>query len=340
MDEAEQDRNARLETDEQLFGQTAEAGPGPGQRLIEAREQRGLSRESVAASLRLTVSTVEQLEEDRYDALPPTIFARGYLKTYAALLEIDPEPLLSSFDQAIDVPVDYPLRVSGPIQTAPDMSRGMRRIMPGALMVIAIVAAGFWSVEAYRGMAPSVGPVVNAESEAEAEAEPEILTANAHPSWESDQGLGLPIAEEMLPDVVEPDPETRFTEELAGPAEGPVDDAGGDDNPVHRVANETFAEPVPTIAVPFGTDRELMADSNGTLVLSFTGPSWVEVYDADGERLLYGLIDANEQQTLSGVAPYSLVIGDTNHVSVEHAGEAVDLGARRPGRVARLQVPR
>src|SRR5689334_8328698 len=50
------------------------------------------------------------------------------------------------------------------------------------------------------------------------------------------------------------------------------------------------------------------------LDLSFSGTSWVEVSDAEGRRLLHGLIDSGSTRSLSGSAPLLVVLGNASAV--------------------------
>ncbi len=67
---------------------------GPGQTLADSRESKGLSISDVAIQLNVTQEIINGLERDDYSNLPPAIYTRGYLRSYANLLGIDPEPLL------------------------------------------------------------------------------------------------------------------------------------------------------------------------------------------------------------------------------------------------------
>jgi Uncharacterized protein conserved in bacteria len=69
----------------------------PGQQLAQAREARGLSQTDVATRLYLRVQVIDLLETDDYDRLPQFVFVQGYLRAYAKLLGLDPEPLLSQY---------------------------------------------------------------------------------------------------------------------------------------------------------------------------------------------------------------------------------------------------
>lgn len=72
---------------------------GPGVRLREAREKAGLTLNDVAARLHLDARTVKALEDEEYQLLPAPTFVRGYLRSYARLLELPAEPIVEAFDQ-------------------------------------------------------------------------------------------------------------------------------------------------------------------------------------------------------------------------------------------------
>lgn len=68
-----------------------------GERLRRAREERGLTLKEAASRLALKVAVLEALEACRFEALPEPALARGYLRRYALLLGLDPEPLLALY---------------------------------------------------------------------------------------------------------------------------------------------------------------------------------------------------------------------------------------------------
>ena len=51
-----------------------------GQKLKEAREQRGLRLEDVSQSTRVRVCHLEALERDDFDAMPQDVFVRGFVR--------------------------------------------------------------------------------------------------------------------------------------------------------------------------------------------------------------------------------------------------------------------
>lgn len=70
-----------------------------GATLRGAREAAGYSIADVAERMRLSRHLVENLEAERFDLFPVSVFLRGYLTSYARLLGLDPEPLLEAYDR-------------------------------------------------------------------------------------------------------------------------------------------------------------------------------------------------------------------------------------------------
>jgi cytoskeleton protein RodZ len=74
------------------------------------------------------------------------------------------------------------------------------------------------------------------------------------------------------------------------------------------------------------------------LQLTFNGECWAEVYDARGFRLFFGFGHAGSAQELNGVAPFRLVLGNGEAVTVAIEGTAVSLPASAPGERVRILV--
>ncbi|MEW6119892.1 MAG: RodZ domain-containing protein [Pseudomonadota bacterium] len=74
----------------------SEATPASvGQALRAAREAQGLTVEETASRLRLMHRQIEAMETEDFASLGQPVFARGFVRNYARLLNIAPEPLLA-----------------------------------------------------------------------------------------------------------------------------------------------------------------------------------------------------------------------------------------------------
>ncbi len=77
-----------------------------GQMLRDAREAQGVTLEDAALRLRLMHRQVEAMERDDFESLGQPVFARGFVRNYARLLGLAPEPLLARMDGAPAEPAE------------------------------------------------------------------------------------------------------------------------------------------------------------------------------------------------------------------------------------------
>ncbi len=68
-----------------------------GQQLKEAREQKGITIDQVVDSTNIMAKSIIALESDDYGNMPELIYARGFIKTYAAILGVDSAALLEEY---------------------------------------------------------------------------------------------------------------------------------------------------------------------------------------------------------------------------------------------------
>lgn len=69
--------------------------------LVEARRARGVSLEQAAAATRIRVRNLAALEAGHLSELPAPVYVRGYLRTYATYLEMDPELPLQAYEATL-----------------------------------------------------------------------------------------------------------------------------------------------------------------------------------------------------------------------------------------------
>ncbi|HAD09603.1 MAG TPA: hypothetical protein DCF62_08995 [Porticoccaceae bacterium] len=70
----------------------------PGLLMRKARNECSLSVVEVAEALGVTERIVKALESDDYQRLPAKVYVRGYMRRYCALLDMDEEPVLQSYE--------------------------------------------------------------------------------------------------------------------------------------------------------------------------------------------------------------------------------------------------
>ena len=71
--------------------------PTIGEALRSAREAQGKSLDDAAVATRIRSSYLEALEEERFGDLGGSVYAKGFLRSYAGYLGVDPAPLLEAY---------------------------------------------------------------------------------------------------------------------------------------------------------------------------------------------------------------------------------------------------
>ncbi len=73
-----------------------------GRKLRQAREEKSLTHEQVSRELRIRVQYLKALEEGDLGVLPSAVQVRGFLRSYADFLGLNPDELLVSLQQPAD----------------------------------------------------------------------------------------------------------------------------------------------------------------------------------------------------------------------------------------------
>ena len=112
--------------------------PGYGSRLAAQRERAGLSVTDVAATLRLHPNQVRAIEQEDLARLPALAYVRGFIRSYARVLNVDPEPLLSDLNAKL-APVRESVVDGMAADFAAARAAGRERMFPQWAVGIALV---------------------------------------------------------------------------------------------------------------------------------------------------------------------------------------------------------
>ena len=73
--------------------------------------------------------------------------------------------------------------------------------------------------------------------------------------------------------------------------------------------------------------------------MRFSENCWIDVVDADGNRVAYGTKQAGYIMQLTGTAPFVITLGNPSVVTINFNQQAFDMSAFPGGRVAKFTIP-
>jgi cytoskeleton protein RodZ len=278
-----------------------------GPRLKAERERRGMSSQKAADDLHLDGWVIDALEAEDYERIGPSVYAKGHLKRYAALLGLPPAEIVSGYESraqapklAAAQPANVRLRTDAPaVENLP-----WPQIAASVGVVLLILGMLWWKPWHQRGARPVSAAPVAANPSAASPGAATDSTGDVVNSTAASPPMPSQSSPSSLPPTAPP----------AGAA---------------AAAAQTAPSEADAMA---GTGR-------ARLRLSFSADSWVDVHDAAGRRVFAGNGRANSVRTIAGIAPMRVYLGFASGVQLEINNRAVAIGPQFvAGDVARFEA--
>ena len=75
-----------------------------GSLLRKRREELGIDKEKIAGQLKIKSDYLTSIEAEDFERLPAPVYAIGYVRIYAAYLQLDPEPFVDYYSRNLSAP--------------------------------------------------------------------------------------------------------------------------------------------------------------------------------------------------------------------------------------------
>lgn len=334
--------------------------------LRQERQRLGLNEKEVADQLHITMHYVKALESNSYEKLPGAVFAKGYLKSYALLLGLDTEDLLSRYDE-------FTHQQKADIEEQSRLQNARRkkdRNKPFVIVSVIIFIAGFlglWLANSYFAedsvsdvpntadsndgvdnirptLSQVVEPQITTQSQLTLEVEPEETSASTRqPTTTPTQitevvDAPVPLLEVESGSIMDAEMVERIEE---GEGNDVEDDLSLDDltDALQALRTEQAASAEPNAGADQPRVISVGTIGDDILRITFTGESWVEVNDSESQQVYRDIRAAGDVLEITGSAPFNILLGDAAFTQMSLNGNEIDVSADiRIDNSARLTV--
>ena len=276
-----------------------------GDLIRQAREAQGLHPETLASALKVPTRKIEALESGELDEMPDPAFTRALAAAVCRHLKLEPAAVLALLPQA------------GPMLLQTPHMRDSLRNEDGQMGRVRTASSLNAGANFFKRPLWFAAVAL-------------LLLAASVPFWPRLQsGLTLTAAQTKNKNQT---PITHVTE-LEPTMKNAAQPAA-----VAASASEP-AVAIPAAAASAAKGALPAASSTAPLLLSASGESWLQVTDASGRVLLSRTLSAGESVPLTGKAPFRLIVGRAELVSIAYQGVNQPYPTAMQTGLARLSVP-
>lgn len=292
---------------------------GPGQMLSEARENLSLTTEDVAKKLNFKTRLVENIEQDLFDQKLPATYNRGYLRSYAKLVNVDVIDVLSAYDMLGVAEVQRSEMQS--FSNLTEKQAEHSRLMWFSYFIVAILCGLmilWWQQEPKLSVDEKISAELQASSTPAA-----VLRTETEALVQSNNTQS-----------------TQTVDDEVDPVELIIDSEDNNQENLSSTANEaqedlTEEESIKTIS----KDDKQPDVAISTAVFTFSGDCWVNIFDATGERIAWGVKKSGYVMTVNGKAPLKVTLGRPELATIMFDEQPIDMSTFSKGNIAKFTLP-
>lgn len=172
-----------------------------GSSLKKAREAKGISLDKIAGETRISTRFLRAIEEEEFQVLPGGIFNRGFVRTYAERVGLDPDQAVAEYERLLEY--REPSEPLPPVEGGAT-SKIERHLYAAAAGALVLLIAIFYIVTSSNDTTgEQASPVVSATAPASSSApiEPSASSASSDPVQPPSPAAAPAAAQAPLPPV-------------------------------------------------------------------------------------------------------------------------------------------
>jgi cytoskeleton protein RodZ len=288
---------------------------GPGQILSEARTKAGLTQQDVADKLNFRLSLVDEIESERFDTRLPETFNRGYLRNYAKLVNVSQEDVIVSYQQ-LNIAKAQASKLQSFSKGTEKLAES-NRIMWISYFILAILIGStvvWWMQNNNEQDQPQTF---------QEDVEIKITKSDTEKNEQPDSLAEPQVAESLVAEVdVDND---NIVDAPAAPS-----------IVLNQEITDTSTLEADTTSLSEADETDVTLTN---VTFTFSGDCWVNISDATGERIAWGVKKLGYVMKISGQAPFDVTLGKPELVAINFADEVIDMSQFNMGNIAKFTLP-
>ena len=288
-----------------------------GKILKQAREDQGFSLEDLASLTRIQENYLQALEEDRFEAMPQQVFARGFVRTYARALNMDEVEVMRQFAVASGSHYQHEEEEQEHAKQQIEESRKGKANRNIVVVLIGLVLIGLLFVLPQEQSTTSVSDrPTTTQSKAVPISDSKSVTDDPRKSTDDLSGSATKTKSNE-----KPLPQKKTTNNRESGAPKPVIAAKPTPKPpVTPTASSIPATPERSVTNPVSENVESGADDSIILNLEASEITWVVVSVDDGDPL-EALLQPGEKVQWHAQDHFIVTLGNAGGVKVHVDGK-------------------
>lgn len=297
----------------------------------------GVSTREIADALNLPLRVVEGIEANDASVLPATAFARGYVRSYAKLFDLDADALVGAYEdmvgethtaEVVVVPTPEPSGLASFVSGQPPL---VWAIAAGVAVVLILLLV--WLLGTDDSAAAGNSAADNSAAGNSAANSAAVDSSVARNLADADRDAAdiddRVVFEPNIPDEPLAQREVAVASNSTADVQAPVAQgpAGAESTPASS-GDDAAAAPA--------SRRRLTEAGDDTLSIRFAEDSWLVIRDGEGRKLYSNLGKRGAELSFVGQAPFRLVIGYAPGATLRFNGDSVALAPHTRNDVAKL----
>ncbi|WP_434930211.1 RodZ domain-containing protein [Shewanella sp. HL-SH5] len=322
--------------------------------LKAAREKKGVTVEAAALQLHLRPRILNDIEADNFTNISSNTYARGYIKNYARFVDADIVLIKQCLDQQI--PEYVPPTMQSFSRKTTRQARDSRvNLVTYAIVIILLAMLVLWWVQKSDVLTesnfalPTVEEIqaetANTQSGVLVPTQRDVATGSIEaiePTNPQFEQLGI-TENELIQNAAETNlgaSEVNQTDNLVSNSNASSNNGSANRDNLSATQQPSVTVPAPIASIPSATadNNTVSSASTSVVTMDVTADCWINLVDVTGKVLIDGVKKSGHNVKVTGQAPFKLILGAPQSVTLAVDGNNIDLSEYTNGRVARLTL--